>query len=71
MAQKHILSIVATLAAVLSLLAVIGISINSVTAQNMTGNETGGNMTAGANMTNTTMGDIGNMTSSISPTPTQ
>jgi hypothetical protein len=70
--QKYTLAIVAILAAIVSLSAAVG--INSVTAQNMTGNETGGNMTAATNMTNATAGgnmtDTGNMTVT-SPTPIQ
>jgi hypothetical protein len=72
MTQKHTLLILAILAAIVSLSAAVG--INSVTAQNMTGNETGGNMTAVTNMTNATAGgnmtDTGNMTTTF-PTPLQ
>jgi hypothetical protein len=66
--QKCTLPVVVILAAILSLFAAVGIS--SVNAQNMTGNATGGNMTAGGNMTNATAGPS-NMTSPTPVAPTQ
>ncbi len=66
MTLKRTIPVIIALAAVISLFAALEIS--SVNAQNITGNETGGNMTAGGNMTNTTAG--GNMTSPLAPTTT-
>lgn len=70
MTHQHALAMFAILATVVSLSAAV--VINSVYAQNMSRNETSGNMTVGINMTNATIGgnmtDTGNMTS---PTPIQ
>jgi hypothetical protein len=60
---KCTLPIFVILATIVSLSAAAGTSL--VSAQNMTGNATEGNMTAGGNLTNATSGN-GNMTS---PTP--
>lgn len=68
--RKQIFLVIGILAAIVSLSGVAGLT--EVNAQNMSGNVTGGNMTAGGNMTNATAGG-GNMTSPplTSPTPTQ
>lgn len=72
MMRKEIIFILPVLAAMISLVAAVGIT--SVNAQNMTGNETGTDVTVGANMTNATVGgnmtDIDNM-STTSPVPIQ
>lgn len=72
--QEQIFLAIGILAAIVSLSAafVLAAGMASVNAQNMSGNATGGNMTAGGNMTNATAGG-GNMTSPplTSPTPTQ
>jgi len=69
MMRRQVVFILPVLAAVVSLLAAIGIS--SANAQTMMGNETGTNMTSATNMTNTTMGGtmtgLENMTNSSSP----
>jgi hypothetical protein len=57
---KHILLLSATLAAIVSSFA--GIGLHSVMAQNTTPNTTSGNMSAGESITNVTTGGGGNMT---------
>jgi hypothetical protein len=69
MMRRQVVFILPAFAAVVSLIAAIGIS--SANAQTMMGNETGTNMTSATNMSNTTVGGtmtgLENMTNSSSP----
>jgi hypothetical protein len=69
MMRRQVVFILPAFAAVVSLIAAIGIS--SANAQTMMGNETGTNMTSATNMSNTTMGGtmtgLENRTNSSSP----